>query len=279
MGLMLRSSEFEMGHAGVQTDAGVRVALDGEERRALGADSGEGGAEQQRKARAHAANGRVGHVAGCLHMEHDFTDAWATDGSLKREWEGGRWRTRVAAGAFGGVAALEQRPGESESTWERRCVGAGMRGERLPSTYEIVDAELHAILMVLKEVAARPDAQQRRCLVMSDSLTALTMVERAWREGVRWHGPRTGRAGMLHAICDARRGLELLVTMWVPAHAGIAANAYADAAAKAHLGATLDGRRVAAAVVDALPAGRWVQTVAGAEGRAIWWGDALHGGT
>ena len=67
---------------------------------------------------------------------------------------------------------------------------------------------------------------------MSDCLSALRMVERAWREGVEWHGPRTGRAALLHAINAEREQLEPVVMMWTPAHAGVTANAYADAAAK-----------------------------------------------
>ena len=39
---------------------------------------------------------------------------------------------------------------------------------RLPAHYEVIDAELAAILMVLKEVSERAYAGRRRILVMSD---------------------------------------------------------------------------------------------------------------
>ena len=88
------------------------------------------------------------------------------------------------------------------------------------------------------------------------------MTERAWREGVRWTGRGAGRAALLHAINTERAKLQLVVTMWVPAHAGVGANAMADAVAKAHLD---DGEvhDVASEVRRHLPAGRTVQTVAG----------------
>ena len=44
------------------------------------------------------------------------------------------------------------------------------------------------------------------------------------------------RGGLLEAIAYYRSKLEAVVFMWVPAHVGIACNAYADAVATAHLG-------------------------------------------
>ena len=44
---------------------------------------------------------------------------------------------------------LLDRLGESEEDWHRRRISGGMRGMRLPAHYEVVDAELAAILMVL----------------------------------------------------------------------------------------------------------------------------------
>ena len=60
--------------------------------------------------------------------------------------------------------------------------------------------------------------------------------------------PGTGRAAMLHAINAARERLGLTVIMWVPAHRGVAANAYADATAKAYMAAEMDAAAVRAAV-------------------------------
>jgi hypothetical protein len=59
------------------------------------------------------------------------------------------------------------------------------------------------------------------------------MMEAAWRaKGRRAYAMDDG-GGMLEAICTYREQLELVVTMYVPAHRGFAANSYADAAAKA----------------------------------------------
>ena len=44
------------------------------------------------------------------------------------------------------------------------------------------------------------------------------------------------RGGLLEAIAHYRSKLEAVVFMWVPAHVGIACNAYADAVATAYLG-------------------------------------------
>ena len=44
------------------------------------------------------------------------------------------------------------------------------------------------------------------------------------------------RGGLLEAIAYYRSKLEAVVFMWVPAHLGIACNAYADAVATAYLG-------------------------------------------
>ena len=40
----------------------------------------------------------------------------------------------------------------------RRQVGAGLKCMRLPDHYEVVDAELAGMLMVLKEVTEKPHA-------------------------------------------------------------------------------------------------------------------------
>ena len=55
----------------------------------------------------------------------------------------------------------------------KRRVRAGLRGGRLPrATCEVLDAEPHAILQVLKETAQQPDAESARIAIMSDSENA-----------------------------------------------------------------------------------------------------------
>ena len=149
--------------------------------------------------------------------------------------------------------------------WRRRT-GAAMDGARLAGCDESLDAELYAILAALRTAARR--GRSRRCLILSDSESALEMVERAWGKGVRGGGRGGGRAALLHAVNEERGKLELAVFVWNPAHAGSSTSAAADAAAKAHLVAQPEehGQWVS----EHLPKGRYVQTVM-AEGReAVW---------
>ena len=108
-----------------------------------------------------------------------------------------------------------------------------MRSERLPAHYEVVDAELAAVLIVMKEVAEKKDAGKRRVMIMSDCMSALWMIEKAWRAKDRAEYAHGERGSMLEAICTHRERVESAVFVYVPAHRGFAANAYADAAAKA----------------------------------------------
>ena len=193
---------------------------------------------------------KVAQAAVPMHMDIHFTDVWTTDGSkMTIRTERGK-EIRVACGAYAGIQPrrrheledldtrrlppdLRDRLGESEENWHRRRISAGMTGMRLPAHYEVVDAELAAILMVLKGAAEGENAKEKRCLVMSDCASALRMVEKAWRSKGRREYAMDDRGGMLEAICTYREKLELVVTMYVPAHRGFAANSYADAAAKA----------------------------------------------
>ena len=222
--LMMRDLMWEDGRLAALRDAtGVDVAMDAGERKVLAESNGK-------------ENAAAGRVAACLHMRQHFTDAWATDGSKAKVRLGRRVETRVACGATEGALPTEAEwLGEPADSRMRRSLGMGMRGMRLPANLEVVDAELVGVLMALRATVAKGGAAQRRVLIMSDSLTALEMMEAAWRKGVRWQGEGAGRAPLLHAINTERERLGLVVMMWVPAHAGVAANAAADAVAKAHL--------------------------------------------
>ena len=269
MRLLMRNRWFEEGGV-LHTPEGATVRVDEEERAVL-LGKGTVAERDAQAARANAESAQVGRVAAGLHLAHDFTDAWATDGSKKRAWHHGAWQTRVACGAVSGVTPTAPAWfGEPAEEGVRRGLGEGMCGQRLPACYEVVDAELHAILMALQKTGEREAPETRRCLILSDSLTALEMVERAWRGGVTWHGPRSGRAALLHAINSARARLQLVVTVWTPAHRGVAANAYADAAAKAYLSMPIDEGRAQAAIMRDLPTGRLVQVVAADGGLEPW---------
>ena len=131
---------------------------------------------------------------------------------------------------------MTKRGWESTEEWRMRQVGAGLRSMRLPEHYEVVDAELAGMLMALKEVSAQHEPGQRKCLLMSDCKAALMMVEKAWRAERRTYA-MGGRGAMLEAICTEREKLEIVVTMYIPAHRGGWVSAMADAAAKAGQGA------------------------------------------
>ena len=103
-------------------------------------------------------------------------------------------------------------------------VGADRRGD------------VHAILAYLRKMASASDAQSRRCLVLCDCKPALQQIENAHRKGMPEGLRDWERGGLLEAIAYYRSKLEAVVFMWVPAHVGIACNAYADAVATAYLG-------------------------------------------
>ena len=103
-------------------------------------------------------------------------------------------------------------------------------------TWEVIDAEMYAILAYLRKMASASDAQSRRCLVLCDCKPALQQIENAHRKGMPEGLRDWERGGLLEAIAYYRSKLEAVVFMWVPAHVGIACNAYADAVATAYLG-------------------------------------------
>jgi hypothetical protein len=243
--MFVRWGAFENGteHVLATTKDGhqMRVDIDKEERRILEEGGGETSIREANK---------VAQAAVPMHMDMHFTDVWTTDGSKMTVHTQKGKEVRVACGSYAGIQPRRRhelldpfyknlppdqldRIGESEEEWHRRRISGGMRGMRLPAHYEVVDAELAAILMVLKEAAEGEGAKRKRCLVMSDCASALRMVETAWRAKGRRAYAMNDRGGMLEAICTYREKLELVVTMYVPAHRGFAANSYADAAAKA----------------------------------------------
>ena len=72
--------------------------------------------------------------------------------------------------------------------------------------------------------------------MLCDCKPALQQIENAHRKGMPEGLRDWERGGLLEAIAYYRSKLEAVVFMWVPAHVGIACNAYADAVATAHLG-------------------------------------------
>ena len=143
--------------AHVYTPDGTKIKMDDDERKVLMSNA------------SPAEDMKVLRPAMALHIEHHFTDAWSTDGSKgTRKEEDGTTETVVGAGAYCGRQPIERGEYEKKEEWIARQVGAGMRSMRLPGHYEVVDAELAAVLMALEETANKPNAESRKCLIMSD---------------------------------------------------------------------------------------------------------------
>ena len=115
----------------------------------------------------------------------------------------------------------------------------GLWGGALPPNWDNTDAEMYAVAAYLQSVIDREGERRADCrvLIISDCEAALEQIETAWRKKRIESGRKGARGELLEYICILRSQLEKVVFVWVPSHEGIAMNAYADAAAKAHLGA------------------------------------------
>ena len=92
----------------------------------------------------------------------------------------------VATGHF------ERRRRELRARSVTICMSAS---RKLPNTWEVIDAEMYAILAYLRKMASASDAQARRCLVLCDCKPAL-QIQNAHRKGMparRTEGLGTGR--------------------------------------------------------------------------------------
>ena len=218
--LHVRSSTLEAGGS-VDSPAGVPITLDAAERTVMREVTPSGTSTAMHETR------RALRLALDLHARHHFTHAAAVDGSCKEDYtQNGSWRRRLAYGVNEGM----QRDGPC--LW-----GARMHGD-----LEVPDAELHAIFAYLSSVVRRvgPRARDTRVLIQSDCLGVLDAVEASWRAGRADGLAKRDRGATLEALCRLREQLGLVVFMFTPSHVGIAPNAYADAAAKAHLDAPLN---------------------------------------
>ena len=117
-------------------------------------------------------------------------------------------------------------------------IGRGIWGGALPGSWEIVDAEMYAIYSFLRTKADETETtlQPHRCLVMSDSETALKEIERAYRGRTRGETNRSALNAAVQAQIDIiQRNRGYVIFIFTEGHAGNAPNSMADAAAKAHL--------------------------------------------
>ena len=130
-----------------------------------------------------------------------------------------------------GICTEQLESGDDEL---RLAFGQGLWGGRLPDDWQVIDAEMYAVLAYLRKMATAEDAADRRCLVLSDCKPALQQIEAAYRRGSLEGLREWDRGGALEGICRYRAQLESVTFLWVPSHAGCASNAYADAAATAY---------------------------------------------
>ena len=225
----MRARALEAG-AGLHAD-GRLVRLDARERTVMGERSEDGVSRGVRE------SDKAMRVALDLHAAHHFTHAAAVDGSLHEQVlpHGAGVRRRLAFGVWEGV-----QPG---ATGVHEAAAAGLWGGGLPSDGEVADAEMEAIYAyLLKIVQQSPRPGAERVLILSDCKGVLDALEAAWRAGDARRLRGRDRGATLEAVCSLRKQLGRVVFLWVPAHRGISANAYADAAAKAHLESGSDDR-------------------------------------
>ena len=119
-----------------------------------------------------------------------------------------------------------------------------------------MDAKLYALYSYLKaraDNATKPAPHLCRCLILSDCKSALVAIERAYR---RRNPGASDNRGTLSAILLQLKRLQThngyAIFLWTPEHAGISANAMADAAAKAYLTQPHDTHEMATFIVNML---------------------------
>ena len=225
--LALRDASIETG-AGVILEGGIRVRMNDKERTVL-QEMTEHGAPASR-----VETCRTMDAALDLHARHHFTRCCATDGSLmEREMRGGGLSRRVSWGVWEGPRG---------AGWRSAAVKEGMWGGRLPSDYEIADAETVAIERYLRKVVERAgrNSKEERVLIMSDSLGCLDAIEQAWREGDARALRGRDRGALIESVCSLRARLGLVVFMFTPSHKGGVPNAIADCVAGAMLAAKME---------------------------------------
>ena len=125
----------------------------------------------------------------------DLTEAW---GGLRFEGRKVRPHTNIRT--------------HIATSHSRFAFGQGLWGGRLPDDWQVIDAEMYAVLAYLRKMATAEDAADRRCLVLSDCKPALQQIEAAHRkgslEGLReWDRGVTGPVGARTARRGAHGGV------------------------------------------------------------------------
>ena len=195
-----------------------------------------------------ALNRKVLTLAMQLHARDHYTDAIACDGS-KIEDNLQPWDTTykvgpTACGTYGGlpvqaptgttVAARMHNILHSYTDDMKAAISSSTHGCRIGDEADTMVAELTAILTYLIRITASQNSTSKRVLIMSDCYNALRAIEETWRGRGKPYRQRAGGA-LIEAINTIREQLGLVVFMYVPSHAGVVPNAYADGVAKACL--------------------------------------------
>ena len=156
--------------------------------------------EPLKSGKGRALNVKVAQTCLALHVSHQFTHLAATDGAKDHEDKMAEDRKyvpnpRVAYGVFEGPTRFGKRvPGDAQvkdpngigpcgEEEIRTALGAGMWGGKLPSTWEVIDAEMYAILAHLRKMASERRAGAA-VLVLCDCKPALQQIESAHRKGM-----------------------------------------------------------------------------------------------
>jgi ribonuclease HI len=195
--------------------------------------------------KADQESGDAMRVCAAIHAKTHFTHACATDGSRK---DATADTSPTAYGIWWGADLLREGATRTDmgqldcsEEQEEKAIRNGLEGGRLPDSWSVQDAETYAIYMAMRRVYLEAkqqgdDPKEKRLLIMSDCRAAIMAIEKAWRtQRVKIGGDR---ARMLEAICNVRRQLGHCVICKVKAHVGVSPNEYADATAKAYLGAS-----------------------------------------
>ena len=192
-----RCDEIECG-GGVLDADGYRVRWDEDERKHVG---GRRGHEAAWRARSTMMN---------LHLRHHFKHVAYTDASKTCDavaggvWEGVQEQESPEAVTGGRIQeALRRAAKDSGERDVTRRVGRGLWGMRLPSHWEIYDAEMYTMIAYMRSVLHRirnEHAEPGDILIVSDSLGALRSLEQVWREG-KYRQRRIRNAAMLEVAC------------------------------------------------------------------------------
>ena len=85
----------------------------------------------------------------------------------------------------------------------KEAIGRGMHGGRLPNGWDVVDAEIFAIRVALRDAIDQMEQreEQARILIMSDCRSGLQMIHTAM-EGRGECRPRENRMIALQEVCN-----------------------------------------------------------------------------